>query len=419
MILKDKVKNPVMVGVDLHRKASVVRLVDTRGHDIGKPLHVRNNRPGMESLGQQLEAIAQQGEYDGIAVAAEATNWYWLGMFYTLSQSSQMPVDMYVFNPRLTANYKKAMAEEDHTDISDALVIAERLRMARELPPAFVQDTRYHPLRLLTRYRFHLMQMLVAEKNYALNLIYLKASEYTAPDKQPFSDVFGATSRAVLTEFASCAEILAMPLDQLADWLDQRGRGRFVDPSEQARRLQSVARDSFVLPDAFKTPLNQCLSLAIQHIVSLEQQLKRLDAAIAERLQTIPNTLTTIPGIGPVCSAGIIAEIGDIQRFNGDDDKIARFAGFKWRRHQSADFEADDRHLSLQCNHYLRYYFCEAADFVRINEPEYAAFYHRKYNEVTKHQHKRALVLTARKLVRLVTRLLTTNQPYRPRSIQA
>lgn len=31
------------------------------------------------------------------------------------------------------------------------------------------------------------------------------------------------------------------------------------------------------------------------------------------------------------------------------------------------------------------------------------------------HRQKRALVLTARKLVRLVVRLLTTNQPYQPR----
>ena len=46
------------------------------------------------------------------------------------------------------------------------------------------------------------------------------------------------------------------------------------------------------------------------------------------------------------------------------------------------------------------------------------AYYWRKYNEVPKFQHKRALVLTARKLVRLVHALLTKNVPYvRPRSL--
>jgi DNA-dependent RNA polymerase auxiliary subunit epsilon len=51
-----------------------------------------------------------------------------------------------------------------------------------------------------------------------------------------------------------------------------------------------------------------------------------------------------------------------------------------------------------------------------MRDADYAAFYQRKHDEVPKHQHKRAVVLTARKLVRLVVRLLTTNQPYRLRS---
>ncbi|SHF83845.1 hypothetical protein SAMN02746089_02637, partial [Caldanaerobius fijiensis DSM 17918] len=56
----------------------------------------------------------------------------------------------------------------------------------------------------------------------------------------------------------------------------------------------------------------------------------------------------------------------------------------------------------------------EAANCVRIHAKEYADFYCKKYNEVTKHQHKRALVLTARKLVRLVFALLSKGQIYQP-----
>lgn len=61
-------------------------------------------------------------------------------------------------------------------------------------------------------------------------------------------------------------------------------------------------------------------------------------------------------------------------------------------------------------NKYLRYYLVQAADSIRRSDSEYQAFYQKKYQEVTKHQHKRALVLTARKLVRLVFSLLKTNQ---------
>ena len=68
-------------------------------------------------------------------------------------------------------------------------------------------------------------------------------------------------------------------------------------------------------------------------------------------------------------------------------------------------------------NPYGRYYFIQGADKARHYAIEYKAFYWRKYNEVSKYRHKRALVLTARKLVRLVHALLTKNEPYvRPRT---
>ncbi|MGQ9586757.1 MAG: transposase [Anaerolineae bacterium] len=80
-----------------------------------------------------------------------------------------------------------------------------------------------------------------------------------------------------------------------------------------------------------------------------------------------------------------------------------------------AKFEADETRLTRTGNRYLRHYFCEAANSVRIRDPHYAAYYERKYHQVRWHQHKRAIVPTARKLVRLVVRLLTTNQPYQAR----
>ncbi|NJM39770.1 MAG: IS110 family transposase, partial [Anaerolineae bacterium] len=107
------------------------------------------------------------------------------------------------------------------------------------------------------------------------------------------------------------------------------------------------------------------------------------------------------------------------RRFNADDDKVAKMAGFRWRRHQSADFVAQDTPITLHCNRYLRYYFCEAAQLVRIHEPEYEAFYKKKFDEASKHHHKRAIVLTARKLVRLVVHLLATRQSYQPRSARS
>ena len=51
---------------------------------------------------------------------------------------------------------------------------------------------------------------------------------------------------------------------------------------------------------------------------------------------------------------------------------------------------------------------------MRRHDSEYQAFYKKKYQEVPKHQHKRAIVLTARKFVRLVDALLRNRQLYTP-----
>ena len=127
-----------------------------------------------------------------------------------------------------------------------------------------------------------------------------------------------------------------------------------------------------------------------------------------------PNGLTilqSIPGIGPVWASGILSEIGDITAFHSSD-ALAKYVGLFWPKGDSGDFTSEDNKMSRSGNPYLRYYLGEAANSVRKYIPEYAEYYARKYAEVPKHQHKRALALTSRKLVRLVFGLLVKNQLY-------
>ncbi|MDR1209269.1 MAG: transposase [Clostridiales bacterium] len=66
----------------------------------------------------------------------------------------------------------------------------------------------------------------------------------------------------------------------------------------------------------------------------MQAQIKALDAEISRQFQNIPNVLVSLPGIGLVYSAGIIAEIGDISRFDGQA-ALAKYAGLAWTRHQA------------------------------------------------------------------------------------
>ena len=127
-------------------------------------------------------------------------------------------------------------------------------------------------------------------------------------------------------------------------------------------------------------------------------------------IQVNPQTLQLK---GNIYAAGIIAEIGDINRFPSQAS-LAKYAGLVWTQHQSSDFEAEDKRMIQGGNHHLKYYLCEAANALRRCDSEFKRFYALKYKEANKHNHKRALALTARKLVRLVYTLLKTNRLYIP-----
>ena len=395
-------------------------IMDREGEEAGDRFTVQNNRPGTAAFVREVAQRALEGDFDAIHIASEATGWYWWHFFQTLDQDpmlNQWPLTLYPFNPRLTANYKKTFVDLDHDDVIDAFVVADRLRIGRDLPASFHYEERYSPVRMLTRYRYHLAHQLAREKAYGLAVLYFKYSEYSRNDKKPFSNLFGATNRAVIQEFTSIEEIAALPFEELVEFIDCKGKRRFPDPTDNARKLRRVVHDSYPLPQAMQQPVNLILSLSLRHITVLEGLEKRIDTAIAEGMWSIPHSLDTIPGFGPVFSGGIATEIGDIQRFDYNQAKVAKYAGLKWRKTESAEFQAEETRLTRTGNRYLRYYLCEAANRVRLRAPEYQLYYDRKFHEVRKHQHKRAIVLTARKLVRLVVRLLTTNEPYRPRRL--
>ncbi len=140
------------------------------------------------------------------------------------------------------------------------------------------------------------------------------------------------------------------------------------------------------------------------------------DFSISDSLKNVRKNVlnyeTIIPGIGPVFSAGIIAVIGNINRFE-NQTQLAKYAGLVWKQHQSGGFESETTRLIPSGNRFLKYYLCEAAFSLVRCDKEYSNFYHLKYKEVNRYQHKRALALTARKFVRLVFRLLKDNRLYR------
>ena len=93
------------------------------------------------------------------------------------------------------------------------------------------------------------------------------------------------------------------------DFINKKGKGRFAaNPDEVDKAVQKSARSSYRLPKTVTDSVNQVLAVSLAAIKAYKEQLKIFDKAIEEQAKLIPNTLTSVKGIGPVYSAGIIAE---------------------------------------------------------------------------------------------------------------
>lgn len=399
-------KRTLLVGIDVHSEKNCCAFTDDLGNRLhNKAFSVPNNLPGAQTLEKKIKSAIIEGNFGGVKIATEATSFLDLHLVDYLSNSKSLaeysPL-IYQFNPKLTAGLKKAYADIDKTDDIDPFIIAERLRFGK-IPAPYEGSKIYFPLKRLTRYRHHLVNSLAREKNYFLTHLFLKFSSFST--LKPFSSTFGKTSLAVLTDFLSVDEIAAMPVGQLVDFIIKQSRNRFKEPERIAKAVNKAARESYRIRPSLANSVNLILASTIQNIKALTASLKEVDGAITKEFAAFPNTLQSVKGIGPVYAAGIFAELGNIKRFTSQA-KAAKFAGLTWRKRKSGKHESEHTRMTKTGNRYLRYYLTEAANSLRVHNEEYKAYYQKKYKEVTKYRHKRAVALTARKLVRLVFALL-------------
>ena len=405
--------NPLYVGIDVSSKSNVVYFMLPDGNKLSN-FSVANSHDGSTQLVKRILSAMNALSLDTIIIGLEATSVYGDNLVYFLREDAILATfdrKIHVLNPKQVKKFKDSYNDLPKNDYVDSFVIADCLRFGRINKEVYLEDYRYKALQNLTRARYFAVCNLTKEKQRFTNVLFKKYSTMT--QEKVFSDTFSTTALAVYDEFESAEALAYMDLQELTDFIIEKGKNRFPDPDAVAKAIQKAARSSYRLPKTVNDSVNKVLSISITSMKTLESQIKEFDKAIAAQMELLSNVLISIPGIGPVYSAGIMAEIGDINRFK-NQAALAKYAGLAWTQHQSGDFEAEQTRLIRSGNRFLKYYLCEAAFSLVRCDKEYNRFYHLKYKEVNRCQHKRALALTARKFVRLVFTLLKDNRLYRP-----
>lgn len=401
------------VGIDVSKAKLDYCGLDS-DHNICFQDEAANQPIGVSTIKQAILQAAEVRSYDHIIIGMEATSMYNILPSYTFEHDHELnslDVKVVTLNPKMTHKFSQVY-DEDKTDKVDAMNIAEFIGLGRYTVPV-PRDEAHFALQRLTRERFHLIKQINDCKSHFLNNLYYKLNTI---DAELPTSVFGNTMMTVLAdERYSLDELAELPLEQLISDLNEMGRGRFGDPEVVAKALKAAVRSSYRIGQTILNSVNMVLGMYANEIRMFNQQKKKLDQSIGKLLEAFPEAqcLRSVPGIGPVYTAGILAEIGQTERFP-NEASLAKYSGLVWRRRQSGNSETQATPRVRAGDQYLRYYLVEAADSVRRHDPTFTAYYDKKYREVPKYQHRRADLLTARKLVRLVFALLTNHELYQP-----
>ncbi len=406
------------VGLDVSsQKLDVCMMLSDNSVAFSKSLS--NDLVGASEIKTQVLKLNEIHHFERIVIGMEATSLYSFhpAMFFNDDNDLKLlHAEVMIEQPNKIKRYRETF-EENKNDTLDAFYIADYFRIER-FTPSILKEEKYLALQHLTRTRLQLIEQMVTTKQHFTENIYYKCNTLPSElknDDELSTNLYSATIITLMTEDYTLDELAETPLEDFSELLQKLGHGRFKNPEKLAKVIQKAIRGSYRLSQVHQESVDIVLSLLAREIRSLDKMIKDIDKAIEDMVEVIPEyqCLTSIPGIGKVYAAGIIAEIGQIERFK-DHPQLAKYAGLNWKETQSGNSSSQNTSLVKRGNRYLRYYLVEAANSVRRHDDEYKAFYKKKYQEVPKHQHKRAIVLTARKFVRLVDVLLRNHQLYTP-----
>lgn len=243
------------------------------------------------------------------------------------------------------------------TDRVDASVLAHLARL-NYLPISYAAPQEIRDLRQHLRYR----EWLIDERRRAKNRVHAVLAGYNLAS--PVTDLFGRAGREWLVEVAE-------------------------------KELRPVSR--------------RVILETLAMIDQLDDQIKELkkDIPLPEELKPKAELLMSMPGIGKLISAVILAEIGDISRFHSPK-ALCNWAGLTPRVHQS-DRTVRHGRISKQGSRYLRSAMvCAAMTASRISPRWYGVYEHL----ASRIGRRGARVAVGRRLLTVVYYMLKRDQPY-------
>ena len=356
-------------------------------------------------------------------VVMESTGHYHKILFHSLYKAG---FEVSVINPIQTDSIKNIGIRKVKNDKVDARKIALLYRF-QELKTTNIPDEDIECLRSLCRQYYKLSDELTAYKNRLMGIV----DQLMLNFKDVFPNIFSKAALAVLEKYPAPAHILKANRNKLIALIQKNSRRSLKWATAKYELLNSKAKEFAPLSISNSSNVAM-LGVYISMIKTLEENiekiLKAIRSLIAEDmakdtpvLALILELLQSIPGIGLLSAATILAEIGDFSAFSKPSKLVAYF-GIDPSVMQSGEFTGTRNRMSKRGSKLLRrVLFTIALANIRTKRDKTACnpvlfeFYKQKCQNKPK---KVALGAVMRKIVCIIFAVLRDRKPYELRSPQ-
>ena len=388
-----------IVGIDIGKNHHEASIVSPEGKQIGRSLRFATTHKGADSL---MRFIFKNIGNSPCVFGMEATGHYWYPIYSFLKAKGYT---IYVINLIQSDSLRKMYIRQTKNDSIDSFLIAEVIRFG-QFGTTSMADENILAMRQLCRYRDSVIS---SRTEIKLRIGTIMEQIFPEYEKQ-FSSLWVSTSMGILEKYLTPENIENAPIDELFEIIKDKSHNRLT--KAKAISIKEAAADTFgikIAQDAFSFQLKQL----IDRMNFLDKQIEALDCQILEYYEKFDCYLHTIPGIGMIAAATILAEIGDINRFKSSSALVA-FAGIDPTVRQSGEFSSTHNHMSKRGSPYLRHAIFLAATTCSFHNSPLNAYYKKKRDQ-GKH-HLTATGAVARKLTSVIYAVLRDSKPYEPKS---
>jgi transposase len=389
----------LLVTADVGKYSNYCYARTPKGEEL-EPFEFHNTGSGFIMVYGIIKLFGKKHNLDRIVFGIESTGNYGEPLIHYMVNRG---IQMVQVNPLHTKKVKEMRGNSPNkNDKKDPKVIADIIALGNCLTVIIPRGAEAELDRLV-----HLREILLEDKKRAYNQLESAIVPIFPEFLHIFKDLQIKTVEHLLKNYPLPESIIKLGLEELIETLYTVSRGRIG--KKRAEKFYEVALSSAGIKEGIEGTLLMIKNL-YDKISLLDRQLSQVEENIGIKLSEVPYSrfIMSIKGIGPIITAAIIGEVGDLRKYDCAQ-QLHKLAGINLYE-ISSGIQRGQRHITKRGRHLLRKMLYYAA----LNVTKKGRILHDNYNKHLKKGMTKTQALTAisRKIIGIIYALVRDSSDY-------